>query len=274
MVTVGAIIQVRLGSERLPNKALLPLPFGNNPSILEHVVQRASAAPVLAKVVIATTDQPTDDAIERFCDSHGIDFFRGSSENVLERYVNAARAYRFDVVVRLTGDNPFISPNTIGFAVQQHQASGVDYTITEGLPLGTNIEVVAFNALERAAKEAKEATDKEHVTPFIRREKGFRQQTLKIDSPLSSLRLTVDYPSDYALASLIYAWLKQHKVHFDFPDIERLLQENPWISGINAQNSQRKAFVSEKEEMEEAEKVLQTGGFIRVLQRLRKKADD
>lgn len=270
MVTVGAIIQVRLSSERLPNKALLPLPFGNGPALLEHVVQRASAAAGLAKVVVATTDQPADDAIQQFCENRGIALYRGSTDNVLERYVNAAKAQDFNVVVRLTGDNPFISPDTINSAIQQHLVSNVDYTLTEGLPLGTNIEVIALSALERAARDATEAADKEHVTPFVRREEGFRKKILKINSPLNLLRLTIDYPSDYALASLLYERLYRGKVHFDFPEIERLLQENSWISAINADNSQRKAFVSEKEELEEAEKVLKMGGFNRVLQRLKK----
>lgn len=270
MVTVGAIIQVRLGSTRLPNKALLPLPFGHGPALLEHVVQRVSATPGLAKVVVATTDQPADDAIQLFCERHEIALYRGSTDNVLKRFVDAAKANGIDVVVRLTGDNPFISPDTIAFALQQHQTAGVDYTITKGLPLGTNIEVVALSALERAAKEATEAADKEHVTPFVRREEGFMRQALKMNSPLSSLRLTVDYPSDYALAALLYDRLYKNERYFDFQAIEVLLQENPWISDINAHNSQRKAYVSEKEEMEEAERVLQGGGFTRVLQRLRK----
>lgn len=265
----GAIIQVRLGSERLPNKALLPLPFSGGPALLEHVVQRASATPGLEKVIIATTDEPADDGIALFCKGLGIACYRGATDNVLERFFHAAKAHSLDVIVRLTGDNPFISPETIAFALQQHKAAGVDYTITEGLPLGTNIEVVGLDALARAAEKATEKADKEHVTPFIRRKKGYRRQTLKIASPLSSLRLTVDYPSDYALASMLYDRLYQADSSFDFAAIERLLQENPWLSGINPLNSQRKAFASEKEELEEAGQVLQRGGFTRALQLLK-----
>ncbi|GAB3534736.1 glycosyltransferase family protein [Pontibacter brevis] len=274
MVTVGAIIQVRLGSERLPGKALLPLPFGGGPALLEHVVQRASATPGLAKVVVATTEQPADDAIQAFCESHGIGCYRGATDDVLERFLNAAKANSLDVVVRLTGDNPFIFPETVAYAVQQHMANSADYTITEGLPLGTNVEVVNLRALERAAQEATEAADKEHVTPYVRREESFKRQSLRIESSLSTLRLTVDYPSDYALASLVYERLYEVKSLFGLADVERLLQENPWVSAVNAHNTQRKGFVSEKEEMEAAEKLLQKGGFLRVLRRLRKANDE
>lgn len=269
MVTVGAIIQVRLGSERLPNKALLPLPFGRGPCMLEHVVQRASAVSGVDHVIVATTDQPADDAIQRFCEDRGLDVYRGSTDNVLQRYVETAKTFGLDTVIRLTGDNPFISPEKISFALRQHMASGVDYTLTEGLPLGTNVEIVTLNALIRAATEAIEAADKEHVTPYVRRQKGFKRQTISMESPLQALRLTVDYPSDYALASLIYERLQQEYCYFDFPAIEQLLQENSWLESINQQNTQRKAFTSEMDELEEAEKVLQQGGYTRALQRLK-----
>lgn len=269
MVTAGAIIQVRLGSERLPNKALLPLPFSGGPTLLEHVMQRASAAQGIAKVIIATTDQPVDDAIEVMCERRGFACYRGSATNVLERYVKTAQFYGIEAIIRLTGDNPFVSPKTISYTLQQHLVSGIDYTITEGLPLGTNIEVVALSALERAASEATEATDKEHVTPYVRREEGFKRQALQLESPLSMLRLTVDFPSDYALASLLYERLYQMKPAFDFTDIERLLGENPWLAAINSHHSQRKAFASEREEIQEAENMLEHGGFTRALQRLK-----
>lgn len=269
MVTVGVIIQVRLGSERLPNKAFLTLPFGGGPSMLEHVVKRASAISEVDKVIVATTDQPADDAIQHFCEEHGVLYHRGSTDNVLQRYVATAKAFSIDTIIRLTGDNPFISPEKIAFALQQHMSSGIDYTITEGLPLGTNVEIVALKALIRAEAEATEAADKEHVTPFIRREEGFKKKLIHLSSSIQAFRLTVDYPSDYAFASLIYERLQQEEGFFDLAAIEQLLQENAWLGNINQLNTQRKAFTSESEEFEEAEKVLQQGGFIRVLERLK-----
>ena len=268
MVKVGAIIQVRLGSERLPSKALLPLPFGGGPSLLEHVVARARAAGRLQEVIVATTENAADDAIEAFCSSYAIACFRGSKDNVLDRFLQAAHQYQLDVVVRMTGDNPFVIPETIDQAVQAHLDKEVDYTITEGLPLGTNVEVVSFSALERAAAEATEAADREHVTPFIRREAGFARQSIAYTSPISSLRLTVDYPSDYALASLLYERLYQAGHIFTHADIAGLLEQHPWLYGVNAENTQRKAFASEEEELSAARAMLQAGGFTRTLQKL------
>ncbi|MFD2247651.1 glycosyltransferase family protein [Pontibacter ruber] len=268
MVKVGAIIQVRLGSERLPNKALLPLPFGGGPGLMEHVILRACAATTLQEVVVATTESTTDDAILNFCTPNAIGCFRGSTDDVLDRFMQAASKYKLDVVVRLTGDNPFVNPETIDEAVQQHLEKKADYTITEGLPLGTNVEVISFAALQRAAKEATETADREHVTPYIRREKGFSRQSIAYTSPIQALRLTIDYPSDYALASLLYERLLQDELYVRHEDIAELVAENPWLYAVNAVNTQRQAFASEEDELTEAKKLLQTGGFTRVLQKL------
>ncbi|MBF9253778.1 glycosyltransferase family protein [Pontibacter sp. 172403-2] len=268
MVNAGAVIQVRSGSERLPGKALLPLPFSSGPSMLEHVVARAQQAKAIQQVIVATTDQPSDDAIAAFCQRKGLPCFRGAAEDVLDRFFQAANKYRLDVVVRLTGDNPFIMPETIDYAVQKHSEARVDYSITEGLPLGTNVEVVSFAALQKAASSATELTDREHVTPYIRRVEGFKTQALLLASPVKFLRLTVDYPTDYALASLLYGRLYHQNSLFDFAEIAQVLQENRWLSAINADNTQRKAFASEAEELERAKQMLKAGGFSRVLQKL------
>ncbi|WP_299824490.1 glycosyltransferase family protein [uncultured Pontibacter sp.] len=268
MVTVGAIIQARLGSERLPNKALLPLPFSGGPTLLQQVVTRAKAAQSIATVIVATTEKPSDDAIHTFCQDNQVECFRGSEDDVLERFYTTAQKYKLDAVVRLTGDNPFIMPEIIDEAVTKHLAAGADYTITEGLPLGTNIEVMAFSALARAAREATEAADREHVTPYIRREQGFNRQSINYTSTLKSLRLTVDYPSDYALANLLYDRLYQQNKLFEFTDIEKLLQEHGWLANVNTQNQQRQAFANEADEFSSAAKALQEGGYTRVLQKL------
>ncbi|WP_347156605.1 glycosyltransferase family protein [Pontibacter chitinilyticus] len=274
MVKVGAVIQVRLGSERLPGKALLPLPFSGGPGLLEHVVGRAAAAAAVQQVIVATTILASDDPVETYCHKNGITCFRGSVDDVLERFVQAAAAHKLEVVVRLTGDNPFIMPATINEAVQQHLRKQVDYSITEGLPLGTNIEVVSFKALKQAMEEATETTDREHVTPFMKRGSNFTTQVLPVVSAISKLRLTIDYPADYALASLLYSKLYKKNYNFDFAELEQVVQENPWLAAINEEITQRKAFASEQEEVAEAKRILKQGGYTRVLQKLESNTHD
>ncbi|MDO6391114.1 glycosyltransferase family protein [Pontibacter sp. BT731] len=268
MVKVGAIIQVRLGSERLPGKALLPLPFSGNASLLEHVVTNARSAKSLHQTIIATTTRSVDDAIEAFCNTTDIPCLRGSTDDVLERFRQAAYTYELDVIVRLTGDNPFVMPETIDQAVAQLLNTGSDYMITTGLPLGTNVEAFTRQALETAASQATAAADREHVTPFIRRESGFKTQTLPFDSPISQLRLTVDYPTDYALAALLFERLWKPDQPVTHEAIGQLLHEQPWLQEINTVNSQRQVFVSEEEELAAARKLLQAGGLTRALLKL------
>lgn len=268
MVKVGAIIQVRLGSERLPGKALLPLPFGGNTSLLEHVVTNAQSAGSLRQTIVATTTRSADDAIESFCQEKAITCMRGPSDDVLERFRQAAYTYKLDVIVRLTGDNPFVMSETIDQAVNRLLETGSDYTITTGLPLGTNVEVFTRQALEAAAAEATEAADREHVTPYIRRSAGFKKQAFPFPSPIEALRLTVDYPTDYALASLIMERLWKPGQPVTNEQIAALLQEQPWLQELNAANSQRQVFNSEEEEMAAAKMLLQAGGFTRALRKL------
>ncbi|WP_299701107.1 glycosyltransferase family protein [uncultured Pontibacter sp.] len=268
MVKVGAIIQVRLGSERLPGKALLPLPFSGGPSLLEHVVANACSAQSLHQTIIATTTRSADDAIKAFCSEMEIPCLRGSADDVLERFRQTAHSYELDVIVRLTGDNPFVMPETIDRAVEQLQQTNSDYIITTGLPLGTNVEVFTRQALEKAAIQATATADREHVTPFIRREAGFNIRTIHCDSAISQLRLTVDYPTDYALAAMLFERLWKPGRPVTHNAISELLQENPWLREINAANSQRQVFVTEEEEMTEAKKLLQDVGFTRALLKL------
>ncbi|GHA61413.1 cytidylyltransferase domain-containing protein [Pontibacter akesuensis] len=271
MVKVGAIIQARLGSERLPNKALLPLPFGGGPSLLQHVVNRAKAASSEYHVIVATSATAADDQIQQLCEQEQIHCFRASLDDVLARFSDAAEKYKLDVVIRLTGDNPFIFPKKIELAVTEHLKSGAAYTLTEGLPLGTNLEVISASALLQAAAEATEPDDREHVTPYIRRTESFRKHTIHFESDLKALRLTVDYPSDYALASMLYEKLSVTDPNFGLDQLEQLLRDHPWLLHVNSQNTQRMAFASEKEELAEARKVLQQRGFTRVLKYIKEK---
>jgi spore coat polysaccharide biosynthesis protein SpsF len=268
MVKVGAIIQVRLGSERLPGKALLPLPFGGGPSLLEHVVANARSAKSLHQAIVATTTRSADDAIEAFCSAKGVPCLRGSADDVLERFRLAAHMYELDVIVRLTGDNPFVMPEMIDQAVEQLQQTASDYIITTGLPLGTNVEVFTRQALETAAAQATAAADREHVTPFIRREAGFNIRTAPCESDISQLRLTVDYPSDYALATMLFERLWKPGRSVTHEAISELLREHPWVREINAANSQRQVFKSEEAELAAARELLKAGGFTRALQKL------
>jgi len=241
-----ALIQARLGSSRLPGKSILPLPLaavGDEQTILGHVVSRARRATSVQHVMVATTTQPLDDPLAALAARLGVGVFRGDEQDVLSRFTGAlAQAGGFRAVVRLTADNPAIDPAFIDAAVAHHLATGADYTYTNGLPLGTNIEVISAQALRHASQAATQPDEREHVTPYLRRHPElFRLETLALAAPppAAALRLTVDYPSDYALLSLLFSNLGPDFSLTDPAGLPALLARHPWLAAINEANVQR-----------------------------------
>ena len=167
-----AIIQARMGSTRLPGKVLLDL--AGEP-MLARVVHRVQRAASLQEVIVATTVQPADDAITQLCAGRGWPCARGSQDDVLDRYYQAATASQADVVVRITSDCPLIEPDVIDQVVGALLAGQpeVDYASNvqppRTFPRGLDVEVIRFDALERAWREDVDPAWREHVTPYLYR---------------------------------------------------------------------------------------------------------
>ncbi|MFT2008782.1 glycosyltransferase family protein [Pontibacter sp. 13R65] len=264
--TIGAIIQVRLGSERLPQKALLPLPFSGGPTLLEHVVSRAKMSYHLHHIIVATTTAPADDQIAEFCKKKGIVYYRGEEQDVLARFFAAASAYDLSTIVRLTGDNPCVSAEVIDYAIEHHLKTEAAYTRTEGLPLGTNVEAFSYKALQQAHQLAKAPFEREHVTPFMYSAKSNRPIQLinmsdSVPTELKHLRLTIDYPSDYAMISLLFEKVQADFTSFSIQTLKAILQNWPWLAQINASNNQKKIYNSEQDELADAARLLQQAGM-------------
>ena len=228
-------------STRLPGKVLLPLPLHSVTTVLGHVVGRARQLQPGQQVVVATSDQPADDPLAAAAAALGAGVFRGDEQDVLGRFCAALAHHDADTVVRLTADNPAIDPACLRAAVAHHLAAGADYTCTTGLPLGTNVEVISTKALRRAAAAAIRPEEREHVTPYLRRHpEQFRLAELRLRVPdaVALLRLTLDYPSDYALLDLLYSQLPTDFSLSDPEGLPALLASYPWLAEINSQNTQ------------------------------------
>ncbi|AMR26627.1 hypothetical protein A0257_05590 [Hymenobacter psoromatis] len=243
---VLALIQARLGSSRLPGKSRLPLPLAAAPeahTLLGHVVGRARRATSVQEIMVATSSEAMDDELAALAARLGVGVFRGSENDVLGRFAGAlAQTGPAWAVVRLTADNPAIDPAFIDAAVAHHLATGADYTHTTGLPLGTNVEVLSAAALRRAHAGATQPDEREHVTPYLRRHPElFRLETLALVVPpaVAGLRLTIDYPSDYALLSLLFTELGADFSLTDPAGLPALLARYPWLAAVNAANVQR-----------------------------------
>lgn len=211
------IIQARMGSSRLPGKVLKPI--GDQP-LLWHVVTRARLASLVDETVVATTVEEQDDQIAELCEDHGFKYTRGSEEDVLDRYYQAADAYEADTVVRITGDCPLASPEIIDRVVRVYRDSGVEYANNKlRYPNGLDVEAIRFETLERVWEKAELPEEREHVTTYIRASDDFEKR--KVTNPLdistysvtdadTILRWSVDYQSDLEFIREIYDRLSVH----------------------------------------------------------------
>jgi spore coat polysaccharide biosynthesis protein SpsF len=193
----GILLQARLGSTRLPGKALEPV---GGYSILERCLRRLIAGGV-AHVVLATTGATEDDALAAIAARLGVAVFRGAEHDVLQRLADAAAEFGLDPIVRATGDNPAVDIQAPGRVLAALRCTGADYVVETGLPVGACVEGMTAAALRDAAAAARDSGDREHVTTFIRR-RGDRFRVHTPPAPVSlhrpSLRLTIDTLADLA----------------------------------------------------------------------------
>jgi spore coat polysaccharide biosynthesis protein SpsF len=193
-----------MGSTRLPGKVLKQI---GDKNLLEHILFRLGRLESKVKVVIATSDLQKDDELEKFCKIHNINCFRGSEQNVLERYYLCAKENNFKHIVRLTGDNPFVDIEELDNLIDLHLHNKSDYSRSfSSLPKGVGSEIFTFNALEISYKNGMKANHKEHVNEYIEEnEELFKISELKVNSEKNrpEISLTVDTLDDYKKACFI-----------------------------------------------------------------------
>lgn len=196
------VVQARMGSTRLPGKSLTPIA---GRSLLARVVERLAHQGALP-VVLATTTLLEDDLLCDEADRLGILALRGSADDVLGRYAFAASLLGVPAVIRATADNPAVDLDAAGRTLDILLRSGADYVVDYGLPVGTTVEAIAVPALVRAAALATDPYDREHVTPYIRRDGRSRAVDALAPTGLRrpDLRFTVDTPEDLQYMRRVY----------------------------------------------------------------------
>jgi spore coat polysaccharide biosynthesis protein SpsF len=239
---VTAIIQARMGSTRLPGKVLMDI--AGRP-LLEHVIERVLACRSLDQVVIATTNAAEDDKITDFVQTMGISFYRGSTDDVLDRYYQAAKIFNANILVRLTADCPLLDPIEIDRIVSYFlNHNELDYIATgHTYPEGYGAEVFTMATLERAWREAKLVSEREHVTPYIwKGTNGFRIQRLEFPQDLSWIRATVDEECDLEVISFLIKSLSPHNLFFGINDVAEFLKIHPEVASINSNIARMKGY--------------------------------
>lgn len=230
-----------MGSTRLPGKVLKAI--ANRP-MLSYQLERLRRVKRAQRIVIATTNSVSDEAIVEFCVDEGIDCIRGSENDVLARYCEAVRVVGATTIVRVTSDCPLIDPELIDRAIEAFQGPGhpdfVSNMLEPTWPYGMAVEVVSAAALSEANAESQDASEREHVMPFIYwRPKRYRLVSLTMAQNLTHHRWTVDTQADFELASRILEVLYVRNPQFTMADVLSLLEAQPELSRINAHVAQK-----------------------------------
>ena len=251
-----------MSSSRLPGKVLLDI--AGQP-MLVWVCERARQAKLINQVMVATTTDPADDAVEELCHTRGYHYYRGSHSDVLDRYYHAACSSEAEVIVRITADCPLIDPGVIDDTIQAFSGQPVQpdeyITVSEksdptrrdpnfvfdfaanrlpppwsrSFPIGLDVEVCTFQALEEAWRNADQPHQREHVMPYLYEEPGrYRYVQLHHIPDYGTLRLTVDTKEDLDLVRQIVQRLPDH-IRFNWLDVVDLLAREPELVELNAQ---------------------------------------
>ena len=240
------VVQARVASTRLPGKVLLPA--AGRP-LLEHMLQRVRAAQHAERVVVATTTDPSDDAIVALCDRLQVDCYRGDPLDCLDRHLQVGYQTGATAVVKIPSDCPLIDPAAIDRVLEAHAARAADgctYDYVSNLhpaswPDGNDVEVVSVRALAAAARETHDPFDREHTTPYVwQRPERFAAFNVSWETGLDyslTQRWVVDWPDDYALVKTLIETLEpRHGPLFNVQSVLELLAEQPALALQNAQH--------------------------------------
>jgi len=231
----GVFITARLKSSRLKNKIILDL---NGKTVIDRIIERAKSVHLADGVVLCTSTNPQDDPLIQHAEKNGIDYFRGSEDDVLDRLLQAAEKFNYDAFVSITADNPLFSVFTSNELIRFYKENQLDFIMTKGIPIGLFSYFIEVKTLKIVIK-IKQENDTEIWGPFVNRPDFFRTGELIVKNcPLAeNLRLTLDYPEDYELLNRIFAHFPtEHNPSIQ--EVVQLLTEHPDYLEINANQKQ------------------------------------
>jgi len=240
---VVAVIQARMSSTRLPGKVLKT---ASGRTMLDRMLERVRKSTMIDQVIVATTTDPSDNAIVRACHRYDTEVYRGSLLDVLDRYYQAAKQYQANIIVRLTGDCPLIDPRLIDDVVKALVDQQVDFAcnrlpppFARTYPIGLDVEASTIAALENAWRNADQKHEREHVFPYLYAVPGrFKVIQLNHSENLGHLRWTLDTPADLVLLRRVYRYFKGRN-DFSWLDVVQLWREKPALFEVNAQVSHK-----------------------------------
>lgn len=235
-----------MASERLPGKVMKKV-LGK--PLIGYLLERLSKSKKIDKIILATSLNSENDALCDYVEKIGYDAFQGSEEDVLNRYYQAAKKYNAKTIIRITGDCPLIDPEICDKLIKEYFKVKIDYArLSFMYAEGVDCEVFDFTALEKANKEAKKQSEREHVTPFMKNNPDiFKILTLENKVDESQYRLAVDESEDFEVVKAIIKNLSIDKAHFTFKDIKNYLDNHPEIMKINAHVRRNEGYLKSLE---------------------------
>jgi spore coat polysaccharide biosynthesis protein SpsF (cytidylyltransferase family) len=227
------IIQARMGSSRLPNKAMTLI---DGRPVIGYLLKRVQKVRIVDAIVVATSYHRQNDALADYVKQSGFAVFRGEEDDVLDRYYQAAQAYGAETVVRIMGDCPLIDPHVIERVMKEYMIGDYDYAsnvLDPTFPDGMEVEVFSFAALKKSWKEAQFPSQREHVTLYMRNRREFKKANVTHVPDLSTERWVLDTPQDLQLIEGILTGLYRYRPDFTMQDILAFKAENPGLFEIN-----------------------------------------
>lgn len=246
-MNIGIITQARTGSTRFPNKILKKI---NNFTLLEIHLKRLKKCNLSQKIIVATTTKKTDNIIEEISKKYNIDFFRGSENDVLDRFYKTSIKFNLDIIVRVTSDCPLIDPILIDEMISFAVRNKLDYytnTFNETFPDGLDVEIFTFNTLKYAWTNAKLGSEREHVTPYIRKHSNFISKKFKFkteaffsDINYNDVRMTVDELNDLEVIKILINKFGIFESWFKYANYYR---KNNMIKSLNSKVVRNEGYI-------------------------------
>jgi spore coat polysaccharide biosynthesis protein SpsF len=236
---IGIIIQARTDSNRFPKKVLKII---NQQPVLWHVINQCKEMNL--DIIVATTKRKKDDPIVKIAKKMKVKFFRGSKNDVLDRYYQTAKKFNLNGIIRITADCPFIDPKESMKVVKSLKLKKTDYISLDEktYPDGLDTEGFTFESLELAWKNARLKSEREHVTPYIKNKlKNIKKKNIKYKKNLSHIRLTIDEKEDYELAKTIFEKFNSKHI-ICLKDITKMLENNPKLIEINSKYNRNEGY--------------------------------
>jgi len=240
---IGIILQTRMGSTRLPGKVLMKADENN--LMLDYSISQLRNCQQSDEIIVATSNLERDDVIVNHCEKLNVNVFRGEEEDVLDRHYQCAKKYSLSHIIRIPADKPLIDPQITDSIIKMFISSNFDYIANFGVikknnklildstyPSGTEVEMMTFEALEKAWKNAESPDEREHVTSYIYlNSEKFKIKTLDLESNLSNLRWSLDYENDLKVIRQIIKNIQHRPILMK--DIIKFLDKNPEIKNYN-----------------------------------------